>query len=328
MALTSEQYNSIIQQFDRRRRDNQYALENRIRDVYDKVPQIEEINNSISSISVEAARKRLSGDPSASERLIDDIEALVNQRKSLLLINGFPADYLEPSYYCEDCKDTGFIGNEKCHCFKQAEIDILFSQSNISSMLQKENFDTFSFEYYSNEEIDPFSGKTPLENIDEVVDVCYSYVRNFGKEHKNLLFLGETGVGKTFLTNCIANELLKKSYSVIYLSAIKLFDLLADYSFHSKNAALDEYTPKELLSCDLLIIDDLGTELTNSFTSSAFFNCINERLIQEKSTIISTNLSIENLDEVYSERILSRITGNYTILKIFGDDIRLLKRNK
>ena len=328
MALTSEQYNSIIQQFDRRKRDNQYALENRIRDVYDKVPQIEEINNSISSISVEAARKRLSGDPSASERLRDDIEALVNQRKSLLLINGFPADYLEPSYYCEDCKDTGFIGNEKCHCFKQAEIDILFSQSNISSMLQKENFDTFSFEYYSNEEIDPFSGKTPLENIDEVVDVCDSYVRNFGKEHKNLLFLGETGVGKTFLTNCIANELLKKSYSVIYLSAIKLFDLLADYSFHSKNAALDEYTPKELLSCDLLIIDDLGTELTNSFTSSAFFNCINERLIQEKSTIISTNLSIENLDEVYSERILSRITGNYTILKIFGDDIRLLKRNK
>lgn len=328
MPLTPEQYNSIMQQFDRRRRDNRYALEQRTQEIYKKIPQIEIINNSISSLSIDAARKRLSGIPANIDKLQSDISDLANRRKSLLIMNGYPADYLELSYCCNDCMDTGFIDGEKCHCFKQAEIDILYSQSNIATLLNKENFDTFSFEYYSNEVVDPDSGKTPLENIDEIVDTCYSYVRNFGKEHKNLLFLGETGVGKTFLTNCIANELLKKSYSVIYLSAIRLFDLLASYSFHSKNADNDIYTPKELLSCDLLIIDDLGTELTNSFTNSAFFNCLNERLIQEKSTVISTNLSIEELNDVYSERILSRITGNYTLLKIFGDDIRLLKRNK
>lgn len=328
MPLTSEQYNSILRRLDKRRRNHRYALERKKQDVYSKIPEIADINNTIASMSIQTAKESLNGVPADIGKLRSDIDDLVNRRKSLLIINGYPADYLEPSYDCEDCKDTGFIGGEKCHCFRQAEIDILYSQSNISPLLKRENFDTFSFEYYSNEEVDPVSRKTPLENIDEVVDICYSYVRNFGAENKNLLFMGETGVGKTFLTNCIANELLKRSYSVIYMPAIKLFDMLANFSFHTKNTNTYDYTPHELLNCDLLIIDDLGTELSNSFTNSAFFNCINERLIRQKATIVSTNLSIEDLNEVYSERILSRITGNYTILKIFGDDIRLLKRNK
>lgn len=328
MSLTTEQYNSIMRRYEDRRRENQYNLERRIEEVYAKIPEIENINNNISAVSVRTAQERLLGVYSNSDKLDSDIQDLANKRKSLLIINGYPADYLEATYYCPDCRDTGFIGGNKCHCFKQAEIDILYSQSNISPLLKRENFDTFSYAYYSNEVVDPDTGKTPLDNIDEIVDFCYSYVRGFGKEGKNLLFMGETGVGKTFLTNCIANELLKHSYSVIYMSAIKLFDTLADFSFHNKNTNSELYTPQELLTCDLLIIDDLGTELTNSFTNSAFFNCINERLIGQKSTIISTNLSTEELGSVYSERILSRITGNYTILKIFGDDIRLLKRNE
>jgi len=316
-----------MQQYDNRRREQRYALDSKKQEIFEKIPEIKEIDAEIASMSVRIAKDRLNDIVVDMDKYRSDVEDLINRRRSLLIINGYPADYLDIKYHCDDCKDTGFVDGEKCHCFKQAEIDILYSQSNISSLLERENFDTFSFEYYSNEVVDPDTGKTPLENIDEVVDICYSYVRNFGKEHANLLFMGETGVGKTFLTNCIANELLKKSYSVVYMSAVKFFDTLAAYSFN-KDTVGYAYSPEELLSCDLLIIDDLGTELPNTFTNSAFFNCINERLISQKSTIISTNLSFENLNDVYSERILSRITGNYTVLKIFGDDIRLIKRSK
>ena len=158
----------------------------------------------------------------------------------------------------------------------------------------------------------------------KAVAVAKEFVDTFEEEFCNLFFYGDTGVGKTFLSNCIAKELMDRSYSVIYLSSFELFDTLAKSKFGKDDTA--DQMNEHILDCDLLIIDDLGTELANSFTVSQLFLCLNERILRRKSTIISTNLSLESLVQIYSERTFSRITSNYTMLKLTGDDIRIKKK--
>lgn len=324
MGLTRDQYDVIANVYNTRRLNNKIKLDNRISEVYDKAPEIEDISRQISSLAISAGRKALSGDSSALENLRSELAVLAQDKKAALLAAGFPADYLDTIYTCEDCKDTGFIDGEPCHCFQKAVVKELYTQSNLSDILSRENFDNFNFDYYNNIDVDPVTGKTPLENIEDVVDHCRYFIKNFKTNHESLLFYGEAGVGKTFLVNCIAKELIEQAYSVIYLSAVQLFDLLADLSFNSNKTAGNKHISlNELLTCDLLIIDDLGTEMANSFTASSLFNCLNERLIRHKSTIISTNLSIEEVKANYTERIFSRAAGNYTLMKIFGDDIRI-----
>lgn len=324
MTLTSEQFNRIISEYDSTRFNNHIEYEKRLEEVYSAIPAIKDINDKISSLSVQTARKMLSGEESAIFELNNAIKDLSAEKQSLLLIGGYPADYLEMKYSCSHCKDTGYINNEKCHCLKQKIIDVLYCQSNLGNILSRENFDTFSFNYYPDNVIDPVTQKTPLQNIQEVVDYCHKFINSFDTHYENLLFYGSTGVGKTFLTNCIAKELLEQSHSVIYVSAISMFDIVARYKFnHSYANDSKQLDLEEFKSCDLLIIDDLGTEMINSFTTSALFDFLNERIIARKSTIISTNLSIEELQQNYSERIFSRTAGEFTLLKIFGDDIRI-----
>ena len=242
------------------------------------------------------------------------------------MANHYPADYLDEIFTCPDCKDTGYINGNPCHCFKEEVIKLLYSRSELQEILERENFDTFDYSLYSEDFIDDATGISAAENIETVVDHCHYFINHFDKTFDNLLFYGRAGTGKTFLINCIAKELIEKSYSVIYLSAVQLFDLMAGYSFHRENHSVySQISMDELIHCDLLIIDDLGTEMTNSFTDSALFDCLNERLVHHKSTIISTNLSLRGLQERYEERIFSRTAGNYTPLKIFGDDIRIHK---
>ena len=161
--------------------------------------------------------------------------------------------------------------------------------------------------------------------MQNIVSICHRFVDEFDTTYDNLLLFGDTGVGKTFLTNCIAKELIEQSHSVIYMSAVRFFDVLADASFHKGSSGTQESSVyRDFYDCDLLIIDDLGTELANSFTSSALFQCINERAIRRKPVIISTNLSLGSLRDIYSERVFSRIASNYKLLKIFGRDLRIL----
>ncbi len=197
----------------------------------------------------------------------------------------------------------------------------------MKSILDRENFKTFSFKYYSDDYIDETTGLSPLSNMQKIVAGCKSFIRHFDKQKENLLFLGNTGVGKTFLANCIAKELLDRGYIVIYLTAFRLFDILEKYKFGKEvDSTLSPSKQFDyILDCDLLIIDDLGTELSNSFTTSQLYLIINERLLREKSTLISTNLSLDNLITNYSERIYSRIISNYSIRRIIGEDIRLHK---
>ena len=229
-------------------------------------------------------------------------------------------------YQCPDCKDTGYIGTEKCHCFRQAIVDLVYAQSNVREAVKRENFQSFSFSYYSEDYVDELTGLTPLENIHRVVNMVRSFIRRFDSSYENLLLYGNTGVGKTFLSNCLAGELLNTAHTVIYLTAFQLFDILEQNKFGRSDEPERLRNQFEyILDCDLLIIDDLGTELANAFTTSQLYLCINERWLNRKSTVISTNLSLEQLDSTYGERIFSRIMSNYTLLKIFGEDIRLKK---
>lgn len=324
MAINNSQYDAIFRNYAQKQVHNRDILDKRRKTVYNLIPELENIHNSISLLSVQQARKLLNGDENALNELRIEIKKLTDRKAQLLLSAGFSADYLEPVYDCPDCKDTGYIGNQKCHCFQKAIIDLLYSQSNLQEILKRENFDTFSFSYYSDNHIDPVTGRSSLATMKNAYSVAREFVDTFGKDFRNLFLYGDTGIGKTFLSNCIAKELIDKAFSVIYMTSFELFDTMAKSKFEKDAAA--EMMCEHIFDCDLLIIDDLGTELANSFTISQLFLCLNERLLKKRSTIISTNLSLDSIVDIYSERTFSRITSNYTMLKLTGDDIRIKKK--
>lgn len=322
MSLNNSQYNAIMRIYNQRQFQDKYEQDQRREEVYQKVPQIRQIEDEISSQAVRCARKLLDGDTNAKEELKQHIEDLREQKEVLLSAFGFPADYMEMHYACPECQDTGYVDGRKCRCFKKEEIRLLYSQSNIDEVLLRENFDSFSYEYYDDRVVIPEIQMTVADYMRQVHTWCKEYVENFEKKGGNLIFTGSTGVGKTFLTNCIAKALIDQYQSVIYLSSNDLFDVFSKNKFHydTEEEMKDMY--QYILDCDLLIIDDLGTELNNTFVSSQLFYCINERLLRKKSTIISTNLSMTMLRDTYSDRISSRIISQYSIIPLYGDDIR------
>lgn len=325
MALTSEQYSAIMQQFDQRKLQNKEKEHARLLQVYRTIPEIKVIDEKIASNSVAIGKKMLfSGDKRILEELKSENFKLSMSKIELLTAHNYPANYLDPIYQCPRCKDTGYIGSTQCNCLKQAIVDLAYQQSNIKEVLKRENFEHFSYEYYSTKKI----GNAPSarEQISSIVSICQDFIYNFDKiPGRNLLFRGNTGVGKTFLTNCIAKELLDAGHTVLYLTAFQFSEIISKHTFDKNSADKQNDLFSHLFDSELLILDDLGTELNNTFITSQLFVCINERLLRKKSTIISTNLSLADFSKAYSERIFSRIASNYTILKISGEDIRLKK---
>ncbi|MCI8327480.1 MAG: ATP-binding protein [Lachnospiraceae bacterium] len=324
MALTNAQYDEIMRGYSERQTQNRRRQEERSGELYAEIPQLNELDQKISSVSVSCAKQMLSGDDNAFANLQKQLRHLQKQKSELIVSSGYSLNYLEPIYTCPDCQDTGYIGNERCHCFKQAAIDLVYTQSNLKSILEKENFSTFSFSYYSNEQINPATNLSALQTAENAVAECQRFIQNFNEEFSNLFFYGDTGVGKTFLSNCIAKELLDRGHSVIYVTSFELFHIFEKNVFERDRDMKEPY--QNIFDCDLLIIDDLGTEMSNSFTVSQLFLCLNERILRKRSTIISTNLGLNQLADLYSERTFSRISSNYTIIKLFGDDIRIKKK--
>ncbi len=323
MALSNIQYDEILREYDAKQLQNKSILDARIKEIYKKIPEIQRIEHTIAEFSVSSARKLLDGDTNALENLNQQITALRARKIQLLNMHGYPANYLSPIYSCQLCKDSGYINGNRCSCLTRRIIEVTYDQSNIKDVLALENFEKFSFDLYSNDIIDS-NGLSSLKAAQNAYSISQDFVKNFEKKFDNLLFYGDTGTGKTFLSNCIAKELLDKGHSVIYFTAFQLFDILSKGIFDKDNKAMA--THQNIFDCDLLIIDDLGTELTSSFTSSQLFLCLNERILRKKSTIISTNLNMAQLGAIYSERTFSRIFKYYTIIKMFGDDIRMKKR--
>ena len=322
MSLTNAQYNSIMKDYEQTRDRNRHLTEQRRREVYTKLPEYGRLDESVGELSVAQAKLLLNGDDEALTRLRFSLKDISRRKKELLVSAGYPVDYLEPVYTCPDCKDTGYIEGDnglrkKCHCFHQQELDILYEQSHIRDMIASENFSNLSYEYYQGED---------LAHFRKCVDVCHNFVQNFKQDYHNLFFYGTVGTGKTFLTNCIAKECIEQGCSVLYFSAASLFDLLARNTFDYRAREELSALCADLYSCDLLVIDDLGTETATAVTLSHFFTCLNERLLRQKSVIISTNLSLEDCRNRYQDRIFSRIASNFEFCKLTGPDIRMCKK--
>ncbi|MBR1861592.1 MAG: ATP-binding protein [Lachnospiraceae bacterium] len=318
MALTNEQYDSIMREYDEIRNRNARLTAEKTDRIYAKYPELKAWENRAVTLKIQKTRLQMDGAPKERlEELEDEATMLLVNRVALLESTGLTEEDFEPVCDCKECKDTGYVydadGNrKKCKCFRKREIEILYDQSGIRELLKRENFSKLSYENHTGED---------LEHFKNAVEICRNFIASFDKEYKNLVFCGTVGTGKSFLSCCIAYELLESYHSVIYLSALSLFELLADRQFRSgwENRSS---TGEELYNCDLLIIDDLGTELPNSFVASSLFGLINERDIRRKPVIISTNLDLAEIRDRYSDRVLSRLTGNYTFLKLTGKDLR------
>lgn len=331
MPLTNAQYDAIMREYDARRAADQRAAEKRRKEIYERNPRLSEIDGELMSISLSRAEQLLYKEENGPWKP-DRKEELLREKEEILKKEGVVDEDYTPSWFCPDCKDTGIVNGQKCHCFRQAEIDLIYRQSNLKQVLEKENFSHFTLDYYSDK---PVKGQklTPREVAEAAEKTCREFVDSFGREFKNLLFYGDTGVGKTFLSNCVAKELLDRGHSVIYFTAPRLFDIFEKDVFRRNRLAEDEpgedgYGPEKrgsIYEASLLIIDDLGTELINSFTVSQLTACLNERLLREKSTIISTNLQLQQLPELYSMRVFSRL-NYYTFIRLIGDDIRFKKQ--
>ncbi|MDL2301146.1 ATP-binding protein, partial [Lachnospiraceae bacterium OttesenSCG-928-D06] len=319
MGLSSGQYEEIMRGYEAKKSLGHRLLMDRRDEVYKKIPGFMELCDSIGSISVSYTSRVIDGDKDAMGELKQRLYLLREEKKRMLSQGGFPEDYLEAVYECEDCQDSGYLvessdfgkKGSKCHCFRRQELRLLYEQSNIQEMISRDNFSALSYEYYEGDH---------LKRFENAVKVSKNFVENFHSDYHNLFFYGTVGTGKSFLSGCIAKELLEQGLSVIYFSSLGLFETLARFSFDIKAKEELHQFYQDLYHCDLIIIDDLGTEITNAFVTSQLFSCLNERHLRKKATIISTNLSLEELRDRYSDRIFSRITSNFQLCKLTGAD--------
>lgn len=319
----------LLNEYDNKRINSLHEAELRKKDLYEKYPRLQEIDDTLTREAIRISKLIItSNNPELLEELNNKIASLKQEKEQILNSIGLDLNYLNPKYECDDCKDTGYITNnlrtEMCHCLKQKLFDMEYNRSNIYN-LDKQNFDNFSLDYYSDEANEQkYNSKlSPKENVTKIKKLAHRFIDNFDDDkEKNLLFTGNTGLGKTFLSSCIANEMLKKGKTVLYQTAPIMLDKVIDFRFGKDNSNIYE----SLLNVDLLIIDDLGTETMNSMKFSELFNIINSRLLNSNNkktrTIISTNLSLQEMFSTYDERIVSRIVGNYNICYFYGDDIR------
>lgn len=321
----------LLKEYEQKRLIAELELEKKLNDFFSNNPLISEINDKINRTSIEVSKTiLLDKNSNKIKKLNVELDNFKKQKNSLLNKLNISDDFFRPNYSCKLCNDTGYlINNNKvmCSCLRQKLLDIEYNKANISS-LEYENFDNFDINLFSNivDEKKYNSNISPKENLEKIKEISLEFIKNFDNpKEKNLLFTGNTGLGKTFLTNCIANELLKEGKTVLYQTAPVMLDSIIDYRFGKNHT----FNYNDLLNVDLLIIDDLGTESLNNMKFSELFNILNTRLLNQNNhitkTIISTNLSLNNLFKTYDERIFSRLVGYYNICRFFGEDLRFKK---
>lgn len=334
--MNNEIYKKLKNDYDYKRNIELEEAKNKKEEIYKKLPKLCELEDQKNKLAIETNKIILTSDNITKQIKLENFQTEIgkidNKIEKVLKDNGYSKADFEPKYVCKLCKDTGVVkidGKIKyCSCFLQKLINISYKQSNITK-LNEENFETFDTGYYSNKKDKNKYGIdiSPLENIEKIRKISENFCKNIDlNNQKNLLFTGNTGLGKTFLTNCIANEVIKSYHTVVYQTAPMLMDMIINYkySYNKENYAKEEYN--RIFDVDLLIIDDLGTEIMNENRFTELFNIINTRLLKNKKMVISTNLTLKDLYNEYDERVISRLIGDFILCKFIGDDIRLKKK--
>lgn len=332
MQTMNEIQSKIQAEYRRIQSEHEMKKNNAQEFLYAEFPRIEEIDREISALAVTNARRVLEEKITPEEAAIavkKEADRLRKERRDILNSNNITE--FVPEYFCRVCRDTGYSDvGRKCGCYikKMREYLSLPGESGDSPALKNSLFENFKLDYYS-EEKDPDINISPRDVMRVVYANCKHFAHNFGEKYVgNLLLCGPSGLGKTFLAGCIANEVSDKGHLVIYKSSYKLFQFLEDYKFGRVDRDTYSVLYDAIYDCDLLIIDDFGTEFITSYTQSVFFDLLSTRLYNEKSTIVSTNLTFEKINEIYQERVMSRLQNEFSVLRFSGTDIRALKNNK
>jgi len=299
--------------------------------VYEEQPRLLEISRELSGTATRVLRAalRTGRDPTvAIQELKEQNQQLQRERTELLQKMGLPADYLNSAYLCPKCNDTGYDNSTSkiCECVKQRYTKLLQEQLSHSLPIKDQNFDNFHIDYYS-EHLDSKWGISPRQNIEYILGICKAYAENFKTSKQNLLLSGSAGLGKTFLSACIADAVSKQSFSVSYDTAIHIAAAYDEEQFGKFNKEEAAELIKEYEQSDLLIIDDLGMEAKKSFTISMLYDLINKRITAARPIIISTNLKPPDLEDRYNQGIASRLLGNFMVLRFFGEDLRRKRKN-
>ncbi len=332
MEIKNEIQAKIENEYLRLRELNNSKKEHEKSLLYMQLPRVEEIDREISLLAIRSAERVLKENISpehATAQMKEQAEALRKERRTLMAENGI--EEFVPGYNCPKCCDTGYTEGGRCVCYIQKLQSFLKmpGDRNVSDFeyIKEAKFENFNLNYYE-KEIDPDLGRSPYDVMKVTLANCLKYCAEFepGKSG-NLLLFGPSGLGKTFMSGCIANKVSQRGYFVMYKSSYKLFQFLEDYKFGKANR--EEYSAvyNAVYDCDLLIIDDFGTEFITSYTQSVFFDLLNSRLLEGKSTVISTNLQIAKLEDIYQERVMSRLRNEFKALRFVGSDVRALKNN-
>lgn len=318
----------LMDMYEKIRTDENRKLMKRREEIKNKYPEILELDTTIQKLCLNLSMAALRGitDQNELNNIKEKITDLRAKKYEMLVSHGYNPDYLNLHYNCPKCKDTGFIGIEKCSCFKSKLIKLYYKDSDLEEAVKTNNFKNFNINLYPNHKLND-ERYTPRKNIEDILEyITGEYLPNFKNSNTNLLFYGNSGTGKTFLSWCIAKELLDKGFLVVYKTSDDLLRALKDIKFNN-----DTDLENLLINCDLLIIDDLGSEQITDFSSTELFTLINKKILKNKKMLISTNLSLPLISKRYSERISSRIIGEFKLFKFFAEDIRIqlnLKRQK
>jgi len=308
------------------------ALQKRRETLYTELPRLGEIDRALRDTvreTIEIAFRQGQNPEAHISGLGEKNQDLQAESERILQENGYPKDYLDDKPLCNLCNDHGHSGTGICECLRGIYRSLQVQELSSLLNLGEEHFGAFSLDYYDDRSLDPRFGMTARDNMAEILTFCKRYADTFGKSSMNLFLVGDPGLGKTFLSACIAKVVSETGFSVVYDTAQTLFSRFEQEKFgRSDDPETVQMEISRYMNADLLILDDLGTEMTTSFVVSALYALINTRLLRKKQTVISSNDSLETLALKYSPQIMSRLEGEYEVLTFFGRDIRKLKKER
>ena len=330
MGYPKTVYDNAWNKLQRRREQARDQARAHREEIHGRIPAVKILEREMAATAASVTKAVITS-PDKADSLIADLARqnlqLQARREELLRESGYPADYLREAYTCGQCCDSGYRGIEMCACFRELLRQEAFAQLGAATG-DSTTFESFSLEAYPASP--DGSGVIPRDRMRGILGECRQYAEEFGPASPSLLMQGSTGLGKTHLSMSIAGRVTQRGYGVVYIPVQRLMDRLEAEKFSRNYDAKEQYTESlcTALDCDLLVLDDLGTEFSNQFTNYALYNILNTRLMDRRATIISTNLTLPEMEGKYSPRIVSRLICDYRVLRFFGKDIRYIRRTQ